>query len=58
MSTRKNMPHRKEAKRKSALSRREADVSKYAAQGEESKTKLESAKSDVAGLKNKLGIKV
>lgn len=55
MSTRKNMPHRKEAKRKSALERRLKDVSKYSSSPDHA-SKLATAKSDVAGLKKKLGL--
>lgn len=55
MSTRKNMPHRKEVKRKAALERRIADVSKYASSPDLA-SKLAAAKSDVAGLKKKLGM--
>jgi hypothetical protein len=62
--TRTNFPGRIESRRKSALGRRLADVETHAKDasvdseaGALAKLKLERAKSDVSGLKAKLGVK-
>jgi hypothetical protein len=54
MSTRKNLPSRIEVRRKAALDRRIADLTKHIASGDTDKA--DKAKADVGGLKKKLGL--